>query len=187
MNAELALQECVNAFKNGNVFAYPTEAVFGLGCDPRDVKALQRLLALKQRPKEKGLILIAGKWPQLYPFVDLDKIPKKMLPEIFDSWPGPNTWLLPKSKLVSEYLSGDSELVAVRITKHKPVIDLCEMIGSAIVSTSANIAGQPPARSFSEVTSQFQEQVVGLDLEVGGLNNPSQIRNGMTGEIIRAN
>lgn len=187
MNTDSAMQACHHAFADGQVFAYPTEAVFGLGCDPKNISAIQALLELKQRPKEKGLILIAAKWPQLYPYVDVDKIPKNMIPEIFDSWPGPNTWLLPKSSIVNEYLSGDSELIAVRISNHQPVIDLCNFLDSAIVSTSANLAGQEPARSYAEVKTQFQEQVVGFDAAVGGLSNPSQIRNGMNGEIIRAN
>lgn len=187
MKSQPDYKDYLQDFKQGKLFAYPTEAVFGLGCDPRNHQAIQALLELKERPKEKGLIIVAGMWPQLYPFVDFDKIPKAMLPEIFDSWPGPNTWLLPKSKLVSDYLSGDSDLIAVRISAHQPVVDLCQYFNSAIVSTSANLSGHEPARSLSEVQQQFPEQLIIIEGEVGGLNNPSQIRNGLDGQIIRAN
>ena len=81
--------------QDGGVIAYPTEAVWGLGCDPFDVMALERLLAIKQRTPDKGLIVIAADIEQLRPLLDLDALPAERLAEVTASWPGPNTWLMP--------------------------------------------------------------------------------------------
>ena len=176
-----------HAFLAGDVIAYPTEAVFGLGCDPTNESAIEKVLALKNRPASKGLILVASQWPQLSPYVDFGGIPKNMLPTILNSWPGPNTWLLPKSKRVSSLLSGDSESIAVRVSAFSTVKELCQTLESAIVSTSANLTGQSPARTAEQVRCQFGDNLLCINMPVGNSENPSQIRNGLTGEIIRAN
>lgn len=93
------------AVKTG-VIAYPTEAVFGLGCDPSNEVAIQRLLSLKQRPAEKGVILIAADYSQLLPYVDDTAIPQDKRFSVLSHWPGPVTLILPARKTTSRLLTG---------------------------------------------------------------------------------
>lgn len=173
-------------FKNGAIIAYPTEAVFGLGCDPTNESAVFSLLKIKQRPVEKGVILIASDISQLLDFIDMQALTNDRKSEIFASWPGPNTWLVPKSERAKDYLTGGSELIAVRVSAHPRVRELCQYLDSAIVSTSANISGAAPAKTLEQAKLQFEQKVVYVQGTVGDQQNPTQIRNGLTGQIIRA-
>lgn len=173
------------AFQQGKVLAYPTEAVFGLGCDPDNQQAVEAILALKQRPASKGLILIADNYSQLLPYVNDNRIGMDRRSEIFSSWPGPVTWLLPKSSRVANWLSGDSANIAVRVSAHPVVKSLCVKFGKPLVSTSANVSGQPAATSAEQIKMHFAEQVVLVEGEVGGASQPSMIRDGATGRILR--
>ena len=173
------------AFQSGRIIAYPTEAVYGLGCDPANQQAVQALLALKQRPQHKGMILVAGDLSQLTHYVDLQRIPSAMKERIFASWPGPVTWLLPKTHQAPEWITGDSDMVAVRVSAHPLVQAMCESLGSAMVSTSANLSGQPPIMQATQITAQFADQVFLVEGELGGSESPSQIRHGISGAVIR--
>ncbi|MBP8284057.1 MAG: Sua5/YciO/YrdC/YwlC family protein, partial [Chromatiaceae bacterium] len=102
--------------KAGGVVAYPTEAVYGLGCDPWNGEATRRILTLKQRPESKGLILIAAAIQQLTPFVEL--LEAERMEAILASWPGPHTWLLPARPEVPSWLRGEHATLAVRVTAH---------------------------------------------------------------------
>lgn len=165
--------------------AYPTEAVFGLGCDPLDGAAVDRLLALKGRPAAKGLILIAAAFQQILPFVE--PLDPALTAHIQATWPGPVTWLLPARPAVPHWLRGGHDTIAVRVTAHPPAAALCETFGGALVSTSANRAGHPPARSPLAVRRTFGD---GLDYilhaPLGGLLRPTEIRDGRTGAVVRA-
>ncbi|MCV2886572.1 Sua5/YciO/YrdC/YwlC family protein [Aestuariibacter sp. AA17] len=176
----------VDAYENGKLIAYPTEAVFGLGCAPDNEEAVMSLLKLKNRPIEKGVILLASNYSQLLRYVDDAAIPMDMRTEIFSSWPGPNTWLLPASKQAPRWITGGSKLIAVRVTAHHDARQLCETLNGPIVSTSANVSGEEPARTWQEVTAVFGDSVYCVKGEVGTQQNPTQIRNGLTGEVIRA-
>ncbi len=168
----------------GGVIAYPTEAVFGLGCDPGDRCAVERLLALKRRPVAKGLILIASDWNQLQPW--LDRIPPAWHEKLHRSWPGPTTWLIPASRYCPQWLTGRHNTLAVRITAHPPVRRLCQALDSAIVSTSANRSGQRPARSVLEVRLRFGRQIdFVLPGQVGTLTRPTEIRDLASGTVVR--
>jgi L-threonylcarbamoyladenylate synthase len=168
----------------GGLVAYPTEAVYGLGCDPRDGAAVRRLLELKTRPEGKGLILIAADWSQLAPYVvTLD--PGRMA-TIHATWPGPVTWLLPARLEIPRWLTGDHATLAVRVTAHPLAAALCRRWGGALVSTSANRANRSPARSPLGVRRALG---AGLDYILvgpcGGAARPSSIRDGVTGEVLR--
>ncbi len=91
------LQQAVDALRKGCVIAYPTEGVFGLGCDPDNQTAMLRLLAIKQRPVEKGVILIAASYAQLRPYVDETQLTAEQLTQVLASWPAPLTWVMPAS------------------------------------------------------------------------------------------
>lgn len=186
MSTTLTVDGLKHAFEHGEVFAYPTEAVFGLGCDPLNEAAVLRLLKLKDRPLHKGLILIASNQSQLEPFADFSSLSTNRLREIENSWPGPNTWLVPKKVATPDYLTGGSDLIAVRVSAHNVVKRMCDELGSALVSTSANTTGAQPARNQQEVVAQFADAVHCVKGRVGEQHSPSQIRNALTGEIIRA-
>lgn len=178
------IDEAARIIKRGGVVAYPTEAVYGLGCDPGNQTALATLMALKQRPSDKGLIVIAASVEQLQPW--LGEIDAASLARATATWPGPNTWILPARPGLPELLTGGRDTLAVRVTAHPVAAQLCNACGHALVSTSANITGHDPARSVAELETQFG---CSLDVVVGGeLGNsarPSLIRDALTGEVLR--
>lgn len=161
--------------KKGGVIAYPTEAVWGLGCDPSNTKAINRLLALKKRPPSKGLILIGATIDHFAPI--LSRLTQNELNQVISSWPGPVTWVLPHFGLVSPLISGFRETVAIRVTDHPQVQSLCLAFGGPIVSTSANPTGLIEARSALTVHSYFSDQLDSiLHGNLGGRDKPTQIR-----------
>lgn len=182
----LSIPEAATALQTGGMIAYPTEAVWGLGCDPRDEQAVLRLLAIKQREVEKGLILIASHLDQLRPFLNLAAVPAENLAEVLASWPGPHTWVMPASAAAPRWITGEHDGIAVRISAHPLVIELCNAYGGALVSTSANRAGQPAALTRETLDPAVLEGVDGLTAgETGGLGAPTAIRDALTGAAIR--
>lgn len=180
-----------NGYAKGQVFAYPTEAVFGLGCDPQNRNAVYEILKLKSREVEKGLILIASNFEQIKPYVLFEDLPDASQDIILASWPGPVTWLLPKSPFTPFWLSGDSNMIAVRITSHPLVRIMCEELNQAIVSTSANPAGMEPAKSIHQIHTYFADAIANKKLAViegdlGQQDSPSKIFHSLTMETIRA-
>ncbi len=186
-NTTLTLEHAVVALQRGGVIAYPTEAVFGLGCDPCDEAAVRRVLAIKQRPIEKGVILIAANFAQIEPLLRWSDVPQTRREEISASWPGANTWLIPCRDEVPRWLRGDHATLAVRITAHKTAAALCLAFGKPLVSTSANVAGEAPARCVLELDTRLLVQLDGVVAgETDGLANPSVIRDALSGDVMRA-
>lgn len=175
----------LQALLNEKVIAYPTEAVFGLGCDPDSELAVRRLLALKQRPWQKGLILIAADYRQLEPYIDDSVLSDAQKELMFSRWPGPVTWVIPARATTPNWLTGQFDSLAVRVSAHPLVKNLCLGYGKPLVSTSANLSGQPPCRSQQEVYQQFGNDFPVLHGNVGGRVNPSEIRDVLTGELLR--
>ncbi len=178
------LRQAARSIRNGGVISYPTEAVYGLGCDPWNEDAVLSLLSLKQRSVSKGLILIASNFQQLVPFIgELDaSIKQRVLP----TWPGPVTWLVPPASCCPPFLYGQHNTIAVRVTNHPLVVKLCNQLDSALVSTSANIQGQIAARTSLRVRKIFGDQLgYILSGETGGQLFPSRICHAQTGAVIR--
>ncbi len=183
---ELDLHSVVPALQAGGVIAYPTEAVWGLGCDPSNETAVMKLLALKQRPVEKGMILIAASPAQLEGWVQLDALPAGRRQAVLESWPGANTWIVPAGPRAPRWITGEHTGIAVRITAHPLVQGLCKAWGGPLVSTSANLAGEPPARSREQLDPALLALLDGLlDGATGGLAQPTRIRVAATGEVLR--
>lgn len=178
------VQQAAREVRAGAVIAYPTEAVWGLGCDPWNEDAVYRLLALKSRPVDKGLILVADDISQ-FDFL-FEDFPEDWITRMSSTWPGPNTWLVPHQGLLPEWVTGKHDTVALRVTDHPQVRALCALVGP-LISTSANPAGRPAAKSRLRVEQYFRGD---LDLVLGGLlggrRNPSVIRDLATGEVVRA-
>lgn len=178
------LRLAASRLKNGGIAAYPTEAVFGLGCDPLNPNAVAGLLRLKNRPAGKGLILIGSDFAQLEPYLDLESVPN--LQQILDSWPAPVTWVFPARPTTPRLLSGDFGSVAVRVTGHPTAAALCRAFGHAVVSTSANPAGFPPARNPLSVRRYFGSASVHLLYgHTGGEKKPSRIYRATDGVRLR--
>lgn len=170
--------------KEGGVVAYPTEAVYGLGCDPMNEAAVMKLLSLKQRQVEKGLIIIAANVEQLEPYIDINQLDN--YPELCQSWPGPHTWLVPCYDHVPRWVRGQHEKLAVRVTAHKLTSELCLNYGSAIISTSANTSTKAPALNVNEVEEQFANKLDYILVgETDGRDTVSTIRDADTGQQIR--
>lgn len=176
---------CVEQLQQQAVIAYPTEAVFGLGCDPDSEEAVMRLLAFKQRPVEKGLILIAADYQQFIPYIADHELSVTQREKMFSSWPGPVTWVLPALPQTPRWLTGRFDTLAVRVSDHPAVQELCRQFGKPLVSTSANLSGQSPCRNVEEVLRQFGDRFPVLRGETGGRLNPSEIRDIISGDIIR--
>lgn len=170
---------------DGKVLAYPTEAIWGLGCDPENEEATMRLLAIKRRPVEKGLILVASSISQVEYL--LAGLSRKQRTQIAASWPGPTTWLIPDTDHhVPYWIKGEHESVAVRVTAHPLVAALCEAFGGPVVSTSANRSNHPPARSALQVHKHLGKDIDGiLHGCLGGQSRPSTIIDALTGTVLR--
>jgi L-threonylcarbamoyladenylate synthase len=172
--------------RQGGVIAYPTEAVWGLGCLPDNEAAVQRILSLKQRHVSKGLILVASSISQFEPYLHhLSSEQRKTLEE---SWPGPSTWLIPHHNSVPSWISGKYISVALRVSKHPHIRHLCDAVGGPIVSTSANPQGKPAPKQTWQVKRYFRHQKE-LDFIVSGCvgrrAEPSTITDLVTGTVIR--
>ena len=182
---QASLQRGVDALSAGGVIAYPTEAVWGLGCDPFNEKAVMKLLEIKNRPVEKGLILIAASLDQLPELAE--SLTTEQLKTVSATWPGPVTWLLPDpQQCIPRWIKGEHPSVAVRVSAHPLVRALCEQYGGALVSTSANDAGEPEIRSQSRLEQEFGDRIDAvISGELGSSAEPSQIRDLLSGARLR--
>jgi L-threonylcarbamoyladenylate synthase len=169
----------------GGVLAYPTEGVYGLGCDPDNREAFERIFALKRRPSEQGVLLIAADFEQVQDWVG--DASETALDRARAAWPGAHTFIFPRSSRVPEWVAGGHAGIALRVTAHGPSAALCRAFGGPIVSTSANRHGEPPARSADDIRAIFGGEPDGvLDAPLGGLDRPTPITDAVTGAIIRA-
>ena len=193
------IERAAACIKQGGIVAYPTEGVFGLGCDPDNEKALKRLINLKQRSNNKGLIIIAACREQLDSYIA--PVGESVEKQLKATWPGPVTWILTASTTLSRtepssatastatttaLLTGNRDTVATRVTLHETAAKLCLTCGHAIVSTSANLSGQESCIDAQSVADCFGDNIdYLLDLPVGNLQHPTPIFDGATGEQLR--
>jgi len=173
----------VEVLSAGGIIAYPTESCYGLGCDPENKQAIKKLLRIKQRHWQKGLLLIAAAAEPLYRYINRDAC---SLDEALDSWPGPTTWVIPAAEGTSHYLRGEHEGIAVRVTEHPIASLLCRTFKGPIVSTSANPARHPPALSASGVRRYFaDEEIFVVEGPLGELEKPTPIYDLLSGQALR--
>jgi L-threonylcarbamoyladenylate synthase len=185
--ARLAPDAAAALLRAGGVVAYPTEAVWGLGCDPFDEIAVLRLLDIKRRPVDKGVILVAAHVAQFDGLLAWERLPADRANDVRAQWPGPRTWVVPATDRVPAWITGAHDSVAVRVSDHPDVVALCDAFGGPIVSTSANLAGEPPAFAFDALSPDVLARVGGvLAGETGGLRAPTAIRDAATGAELRA-
>ena len=169
--------------RRGGLIAYPTESCFGLGCNPRNPRALQRLIRLKGRSAAKGLLLIADRFKRLKPFIRPLSAADRA--RVMRSWPGPVTWVVPASATCLPDLTGGRPTIAVRVTAHPGAARLCRSLGMALVSTSANKSGKKPAKTAAECRRIFGAQVRVIDGHIGTRKRPSTLIDLATGTLLR--
>lgn len=184
MAGTLAIRRAAALVRAGGVIAYPTEAVWGLGCDPLDSEAVARILAIKERPASMGLILIAAGMAQLEPWIE--PVSHEVEARVAATWPGPVTWVFPAQPWVPFWVHGGRGSLAVRVSAHAQCAALCREVGHPVVSTSANRSGHPPARTAAQVRRWLGND---LDFILGGATSgrarPSEIRDALTGRAFR--
>lgn len=158
--------------RRGGLIAYPTESCYGLGCDPANYRAVQRLLRLKQRPQRKGLILIAARYAQV------DRYLQPLATEAQLQAAGANviTYLMPTRPNTPHHLRGKHDTLAVRFTAHPYASQLCRQLPHALVSTSANRSGCRSIKTYAECQRQFGAKVWVLRGQIGKRKQPSTIR-----------
>jgi len=171
--------------RGGGVVAYPTESVWGLGCDPDNPRAVAYLLSLKHRSLSKGLILLAAHIDMLRPY--LAGLDAAHIATMQASWPGPVTWLIPNNGTAPQWISGGQTTLAVRVSAHPVAAGLSHALDSPIVSTSANPQGLAPALNLTRVKVYFGDKVD--DCTPGSVSKaakPTEIRDLMSGAIVRS-
>lgn len=179
------INRAVDCLKKGEVIAYPTEAIYGLGCDPNNIEAVSHLLRIKQRSIDKGFILVASDWKQIESLIEF--IEPRLLSHILNTWPGPVTWLFPAKVEVPHWIRGKHHTIALRVSAHPIVQALCKRFDGPVISTSANVEGAPPARNYRAVKILFGDELAMIIKgSVGEQKNPTEIRDALTGEIIRS-
>ena len=177
-------RQCVEQLHRGGLIAYPTEAVYGLGCDPSNRQAVFALLALKKRAWQKGLILIAADFRQVEPFIN--PLPESIKKRIHDPCQQATTWVLPAKQSVPDWLTGTNKTIAVRLVQHPLAQAICRQAGMAIVSTSANHTGCEALRIGYKARLKFGKKgVFILNGSVGGADKPSRLIDPFSNEQLR--
>jgi L-threonylcarbamoyladenylate synthase len=186
--SQTEIDHALSLLKDQSVIAYPTESVFGLGCDPDCDIAINKILALKQRPAQKGLILIASDMAQLSNYADFSLLSQTTIDTIKNSWPGAITWVVPVKASTSKLICGDFNSVAVRVTTHPLVQQLCRAFKKPLISTSANLSGLDACVNDQQVRAMFIDNPLLGGIVKGnvlGNKQPSQIFNALTGDRLR--
>jgi L-threonylcarbamoyladenylate synthase len=183
INEAFHLGVAADVVRSGGIVAHATEGVWGLACDPFDAAAVSRLLDLKGRSIRKGLILIGADESDFA--AEMAALGELDAARVRRTWPGPETWLVPNRQFPS-WITGGRSAVAVRVPGHLQARSLCAIFGSALVSTSANPSGRPPARTELAVRRYFADEIDHvLHGEVAGSAAPSRIRDAVTGARFR--
>ncbi len=181
-----SLERAASVIKAGGVIVCPSEGVYGLSCDARNEEAVKRVIAIKERSDTKGLITIAQSFDGIRPYVSLDLLVPDFEDRIKKIWPGPHTLILPCRADYSRTLTGGRGTLALRISAFKPLSDLCALTATALVSTSANLAGCPPVTEFSKLDPVIAQRTdLILDLPCGGLAGPTSIYDCLNHTLIR--
>ena len=179
--------DAVDVLHQGGVVACPTEAVWGISCAADNAQAIHKVLELKQRPVEKGMIVAVSNIEMLEGWVDWSHLSEKVKQCFRQTWPGPVTWVLPATSAVLPEVTGaNTGKVAVRVTSHPVLKALIDAFGNPVLSTSANISGDPPVKSEHALSPALLGKVDAVvSGDVGGLEKPTEIRDALTGTIIR--
>jgi L-threonylcarbamoyladenylate synthase len=174
--------------RRGGVIAYPTEGVYGLGCVPTFEQSVLRILELKGRPVDKGVILIGADAAQLMPYIDARDAGERarIVEALSRRSDRARTWIVPASEAAPPWITGGRDTIAVRVTGHPFARALCLAAGSPLVSTSANRAGRRPITRASQLRREFGGAVDAICARpLGSQSGPSEIVDYRSGERLR--
>ena len=152
------LKEAAQLIKNGELVAFPTETVYGLGVNALASEAVKKIFSAKGRPSDNPLIVHIAKKEQLNEFAFVTTEATKIIQKF---WPGPLTIIL-KNKNIPKEVTGGLNTVAVRMPKNKIALKLIELAGVPIAAPSANISGKPSSTSFEHVLEDFNGKIAGI-------------------------
>jgi len=169
--------------RRGGLIAYPTESCYGLGCDPRNRRAVLKILKLKQRPQRKGLILIASDYHHVARY--LQPLTRDEQHKLVAAGEQAVTYLMPAKPSCPRWLRGSHDTLAVRFTAHPFARQLCRSVNNALVSTSANRSGMRAVKTYAECQRQFGNNVWVLPGSIGKRKLPSTIRRWADGKVVR--
>lgn len=155
MASDFSISHAAHIIRHGGIIAYPTDTIYGLGCDPYNADAVASINDIKQRPRSKQFILLAGHIDQIAPLVDLDKAQLHKLTRTTE----PTSWVINAKLSAPSWLVSSSRTITIRISRQHDVQRLCHTLGHAIISTSANPSGKPPARNSLELHKYFHDCV----------------------------
>ena len=183
MATAFAIRYAIHCVRTGGIIAYPTETVYGLGCDPMCADAVEAINALKGRDAAKGLILLASRLQQLDTLIDVsDRSDRAAIV----GEQQPTSWIVPARSNTPRWITGRHRTIAVRVTTHPVVRRLCDQLGHALVSTSANPAGMKPALNPLQLHRYFEGQVDAMLISNHNCSGrPSRIRQLKNGQLLR--
>lgn len=171
----------------GGVIVCPTEGVYGLSALANDSKAIERIIQIKHRALNKGLIIVASNLTMLQGLVDFTKLNDEAHKLLKEKWPGHATFILPATSNAPQILTGSRDTIAVRISAFPLLQRLCDQVGGPIVSTSANVSGSEPLKTLEQLNLAFAHEVdYILDEPCQGLAKPSTIYDALTGKVLRS-
>jgi len=155
MASDFSISHAAHIIRHGGIIAYPTDTIYGLGCDPYNAEAVSSINEIKQRPLHKQFILLAGDINQVLSLVDLDKEQQQKITHAAE----PTSWVIEAKPSVPSWLVSDDGSITIRISQQHDVQRLCHALGHAIISTSANPSGKPPARNSLELHRYFHHNL----------------------------
>lgn len=176
INSDEGLIEAKLALLAGQTLLLPTDTIYGLSCLANNEQAVRKIFAIKGRPTNKPLICLVNGLKMAQDLADIDAKTKAYLLSI---WPGPVTVVLPGLNKLPAVVTGGLSTIALRWPLHNWLNKLITLVDQPIISTSANLAGQPPVINLTAVERYFINQTPDLVIDAGELNNePSQIVDG---------
>ena len=155
MASDFSIRHAAHVIRHGGIIAYPTDTIYGLGCDPFNADAVERINVIKQRPANKQFILLAGQIEQVRSLIVLDKNQESLITQSSE----PTSWIVKASQHAPRWLIDKNDMLTFRISKHNDVQKLCGALGHAVISTSANISGKAPAKNALELHRYFHTTV----------------------------
>lgn len=179
------LKKVIKILKKGEIIAYPTESVWGLGCDPTNNIAIKKLLSIKKRSWKKGFILVSYNYKQIQPYIDENQLTNTQKKTIISQSTIPTTWIVPAKKNISHLITGNHNTVAIRITQFKIIKLICFLFKKPIISTSANLHGLSPCKIKEEIMLYFKNKIFIIDDILGNQKKPSEIKDIITGKLYR--
>jgi L-threonylcarbamoyladenylate synthase len=161
--------------QQGGIILYPTDTIWGIGCDATNTEAIQKIYALKQRAAEKSMIILLDTENKLESYIR--EVPAVAY-DLIEFAENPLTLVMPGAKNISPALIAEDGSIGVRVSKHPFCQQLIQRLRKPLVSTSANISGQPSPQNFAQITAEIVEgvdYVVDVDQHDLSVKKPSTI------------